>query len=237
MKIFQTLFISLTFTFFCSSQKNSGIITYGQNLNNFIIDTTSIDDSYLKSVLLKSFTDRKNALSADVDVYKLVFNKSQSRFEPIERLSSDYKNAYQRAITKGIYYIDINSNKIVYSKYSGYLGKQLIINYDKQPYAWKIHNEKKEIKGYICQKAEAIIQNEKGVKSKVIAWFTNEINLNFGPKQYFGLPGLIIELHELESVYYLRSIKFKDVELDTTKKGEEISYDDYLKMVNGVSRF
>jgi GLPGLI family protein len=60
--------------------------------------------------------------------------------------------------------------------------------------------------------------------------------LNFGPKNYFGLPGLIIELHELDSVYYVREINFKNVKLDLEDK-RIISYEEYVKKVNVSIRF
>lgn len=237
MKYTTLLILLFLFIFNTNAQTNSGLVTYGQYIGDFIIDTTSIDNTHVKNVLVSQYREMKNALSEDVDVYKLEFKDNLSRFEALKYMDSDFNSGYKMAISKGIYYVDIIRNKIQHENFFSYISKQLVINYNTPNYNWVIEDEKKLISGFECQKAFTIIENTGGVKSKVTAWFTQDINLNFGPKQYFGLPGLIIELHELESVYYFRSIKFKDVELNTTKKGEEISYDDYLKMVNGVSRF
>jgi len=56
---------------------------------------------------------------------------------------------------------------------------------------WKILNEIKEIKGYLCMKAET----KNTLKDQTIhAWFTDAIPVSAGPEGYSGLPGLILEL-------------------------------------------
>ena len=215
------------------SQNYSGEIKYGQEVIK-IFDTTSIAQNDLKDVLLEKFFARQKALAPDENYYTLKFDKDKSVFTTLNMMDSDGKNKVFRELTKGTYYTNI-TDKTVYRK-SNFIGENLILFYNKLPYEeWQIKNEKKIIRGYNCIKAETIRRNEKGVKTKVIAWFTTDINLNFGPKNYFGLPGLIIELHELDSVYYVREIKFKKVTVDEmdTNNRKIITYDDYVKKVNG----
>ncbi len=71
------------------------------------------------------------------------------------------------------------------------LGKKYLIKDEAPKYKWKIHNEIKEVAGYLCMKAETFNEVK---KQKVYAWFTNEIPVSGGPEGYYGLPGMIMEL-------------------------------------------
>ena len=60
-----------------------------------------------------------------------------------------------------------------------------------EPQEWELTKETKKIDQYLCYKAIL-----KSSDKKVEAWFTNEIEAPYGPKGYYGLPGLILELKE-----------------------------------------
>lgn len=220
------------------AQNNSGVIMYGQNIEKFIVDTTKMNDSFLKQVLVDRYKEKQRALAADQNYYILKFSNKNSVFETINTMGSDGNGEIANSLSKGTYYVNLKDNSIYHK--GNFMGKNLIIFYEKQPYEdWQIKNEKKIIRGYNCIKAETVRQNEKGIKTKVIAWFTTDINLSLGPKNYFGLPGLIIELHELDSVYYVREIKFDDVKLDKIdkKNSKIITYDQYKNSSDKRVRF
>lgn len=58
-------------------------------------------------------------------------------------------------------------------------------------FRWKILSEIRDIQGYICMSAETA-DTVKG--QRILAWFTTELPLPFGPEGYGGLPGMILEL-------------------------------------------
>lgn len=60
---------------------------------------------------------------------------------------------------------------------------------------WKMHTDTMRIAGYLCHVA---------VDEGLVAWYTNEIPLSFGPTIYSGLPGLILMI---EDHRYKRLIK------------------------------
>ncbi len=71
------------------------------------------------------------------------------------------------------------------------VGATFLVEEDLKRTRWKILNEIKEIKGYLCMKAETT----NTVKDQTIhAWFTDAIPLSGGPEGFGGLPGMILEL-------------------------------------------
>lgn len=53
---------------------------------------------------------------------------------------------------------------------------------------WKITDETRDILGYTCRRANAIIMDS----IYVVAFYTNEIHVSGGPETFTGLPGMIL---------------------------------------------
>jgi len=71
------------------------------------------------------------------------------------------------------------------------MGQTYIIQDELPDIQWKILNQIKDISGHVCMMAETY----DSIKSqKVIAWFAGDIPVQAGPENYYGLPGLILEL-------------------------------------------
>lgn len=58
-------------------------------------------------------------------------------------------------------------------------------------FRWKILSEIRDIQGYLCMSAETT-DTVKG--QRILAWFTTELPLPYGPEGYGGLPGIILEM-------------------------------------------
>jgi GLPGLI family protein len=103
-------------------------------------------------------------------------------------------------------------------------------------FIWKITQEKRIIGKYTCFKAITIkeVENSKGIhKIPVTAWFSKNIPFNYGPKEYSGLPGLIIELQEGDIKYQLEKIKeVEKVNFKKRLKGKKIT----LKEFNALGK-
>jgi GLPGLI family protein len=115
--------------------------------------------------------------------FKLVFNAGESLYKVVS--SMDFEAEQQKInLVKAIagsdnsYYTNIPLHTFFYQK-----DNQLNISY--KPLKWVITQETKDIGNYLCYKA---------VNEKTEAWFTPKIPVNFGPKTYNGLPGLILEV-------------------------------------------
>lgn len=91
---------------------------------------------------------------------------------------------------------------------------------------WKISNETKLIKNYLCKKATANFRGR-----IYTAWFTEEIPINKGPWKLGGLPGLIFEVNdELNEVQFkLNSISHISKDIDISLHNNKyILWKDYI---------
>lgn len=114
------------------------------------------------------------------------------------------------------------------------LGRTYLVEDSLKTPKWKILNQLKDIAGHICMKAET---EDPVKKQKIVAWFAQDIPVSAGPEQYFGLPGLILELdiNDGSAVVTATQIELKDVskELAVTKKvkAKKIPTSEYEKLI------
>ena len=55
---------------------------------------------------------------------------------------------------------------------------------------WKITDEYRDVAGFSCRRANAIILDS----IYVVAFYTNEIHISGGPESFRGLPGMILQV-------------------------------------------
>lgn len=98
---------------------------------------------------------------------------------------------------------------------------------------WKIHSDKKEILGYDCQKATTDYLGRKW-----IVYFTTDIPINKGPWKLWGLPGLIVEASDSQSIFRFQLVGFEKLNgvsiifVTTKNNGEKfktLSKEDFIK--------
>lgn len=223
MRIFVAIFFLGSFL---THGQSSGVVSYRFNTVNLLQD--------LKRPDLKDFA-QKIIDAANAQEFKLTFNKTKTQFLKIESLStaSDYDQKLDNVARSGF------TSHDVYSDFAN--GKQVEIMSDgtlveskNEDLKWEITSETKEIGGYLCYKAILKIPfinryGESKVK-EVIAYFAPSLPYSFGPKKFYGLPGLILELIENQKTFVVSKIKLSDQELKIDfPKGKTISKEDYEK--------
>ncbi len=95
-----------------------------------------------------------------------------------------------------------NSNIIYFDDYID--DKQYFIKDTLPNLNWELlPDEKKEIQGYVCQKAKLKYRG-----SEFTAYYTLDIPIKFGPWKFDGLPGLIMEIQlDDDNNYYWKATK------------------------------
>ena len=178
--------------------------------------------------------ERKLARMANNVLYELSFTNSTSRFRIVESMNSDEnKLVTQNIFDSGEYYIDSHTNIIQNRKTLE--NKKYIINLE--PLCWTILNESRVVNGYECIKAissQIFYSERKGVNQtqEIVAWFTPEIPVSLGPKQFYGLPGLVVEVTGEGATYTLEKLIMKNdsVKITPFTKGEEVSIEEFQRI-------
>lgn len=228
-KILTIIFIS--FSFICySQQKYSGEVVYNISLktnvksNKIVQNIESTDEAEKKAQSIL-----KNA--RDV-VAHLIFTEKESLYKlevPMENDSEQRINLTRILAGKNeVYYFNNETKERLFQK-NNMVGQFLI---SIQPIEWEITQESKSIGNYICYKA--IKKDTLALNKKTITWFTPQIPVSFGPKEYNGLPGLILELHNSLGSFKVLEIKLnqkKPIKIEKPTKGKQITEKEYKKLL------
>ena len=160
----------------------------------------------------------------------------------------------------GDYYKNIQTKKS--AKENEFSGKQFLIQDNLTDYQWEMEQETKTIGNYLCFKATTVVKmpapremrfgrgrpgaqpkdDEKREEPKepelvdtvVTAWYTLDVPVGHGPSDYYGLPGLILELSYANTNIMCTKITInpKDkIEINEPKKGKKVSQVEYDKII------
>lgn len=120
--------------------------------------------------------------------FNLAFTDAKSLYTPIE--GGDEKpnpfGFFQSAASDNIVYTDMDSLKSVASK--AIYDENFMVTDSVRNIHWKITDETREIAGFQCRRANALIMDS----IYVVAFYTNEILTPSGPESFSGLPGMIL---------------------------------------------
>jgi GLPGLI family protein len=157
-----------------------------------------------------------------------------------------------------------NTKEKIYTVDREFMGKEFLIQDSLPKLAWKLENETKQIGGYTCFKATAVREASKTdfrnfrMKKKeadkkeevgktnlmdeldlpkeitITAWYTLDIPVSQGPENYWGLPGLILEVNDGKTTILCSKVvlNLKDkVEIKAPTNGEVITQKKYDETV------
>lgn len=172
-----------------NSQNISGIVKYKgeinqEHVNDFIEKLRAKKlSAKVTNEVIKMYQD------ATPDYYALHFKDHESYYflEP----SLDPPNTpYNVGSKSGIlpYYTNNETNQIIM------MGSDLGNVRIKSNTKWRVTQETHRIGNFLCYQAIGTWQSSNDQGSDVIVWFTPDIPINFGPKAYKDLPGLILKV-------------------------------------------
>ncbi len=171
-----------------------------------------------------SFIVNKAAEYAKQYRYILKFNPNESYYyidagmKPDDLEDPMAYHLSKRVLGSGIFYQNAPKRYSLNQKESMH---QLFLVKDTIQNNWTITYEKKMIGGFKCYKATKKCK----CGQDIVAWFTPEIPVPFGPAGYGGAPGLILQLTFFKHTLRVKNIKFlkKPIPITPPNKGEPIT--------------
>jgi GLPGLI family protein len=186
--IFLLFNVSLVF-----SQKIEGKITYLASSKMALKSIEQNNEDSKKHIRKEVNQIYKNA--KDIKVI-LKFNESVSEYYALDKMDFTNKDAIN------ITHIMSGSEKKFYTqnltmKYESktldcYLLGECFLIENELP-NWVLRQETKTIQGFLCYKA--ILINPRNGKQNLEAWYTPKLPYHYGIMEYYGLPGVILELN------------------------------------------
>ena len=184
---------------------------------------------------MKKATEKKHLLT---------FNKGECLYEEQQALEKPEIPSSGMVISVsysggGKKYLDLKNKKSIVEE--EIFGKEFLIVEPLEKPDWKLLNETKKIGEYNCFKAEILIQVTEKQKEEykeflkkeetkpslfkmeepkdktIVAWYTPEIPVSFGPNNYWGLPGLILEINEDETIILCSKVTLSNKEKSKIK--------------------
>ncbi len=220
-------FTVLCFCFSVSAQEFQGKAEYfSKRIEKKKTEKAEIkNEEPLNPEMEKAFKEAMK--KAGEKTYLLTFSKIESVYEQPEELQQPQNPGGGFSISvafsgEGKKYINLKEKFEL--EEAEIFGKEFLIKEKLTPMNWNLVDETKKIGDYVCFKAELLIpvtdkQNQeyeeflkkeeikpalfkmdKPEDKRVTAWYTPEIPVSFGPNNFWGLPGLILEINDDEKV-------------------------------------
>jgi len=198
--------------------------------------------------------------------YILDFNKTESMFYEEEQVDamSGATDTWGANFTRGDQYKNVKENMLLQSQ--EFYGKKFLVKDKLALIDWNMESESKQIGQYMCFKATAMVptdelawydfswddlrkkeasadadgetQTEESLTA-VEAWYTLQIPVGHGPGEYWGLPGLILEVSAGNTTMLCSKIMLnpeEPIDIVAPSKGKEITKEEYQSTIQDKMR-
>lgn len=195
--------------------------------------------------------------------YVLTFNKTESFFKEDEKLDamSGATDSWGANFAAGDSYKNVKDTALIQTQ--EFYGKKFLVKDKLMKIDWQMGSETKQIGNYMCFKAVALVPDDDltwfnfswdklrrntPVKdsitgetkmpeikmTQVTAWYSPQIPVSHGPMEYWGLPGLILEVSAGDTTMLCSKLIMnpeEKTEIEAPSKGKEINKKDYQTTV------
>lgn len=190
--------------------------------------------------------------------YVLSFNKEESVFIEEDQLDaiSGATDSWGKNFAPGKQYKNVKTNTQLQEQ--EFYGKKFLVKDVLQPIEWSLESESKTIGNYSCFKATASVPSDEltwysfswdklrntaesdstGLKevkmTQIEAWYAPQIPVRHGPLDYWGLPGLILEVSANNTTMLCSKIVLNPdeiIEIEAPTKGKEVSKTEYQTII------
>lgn len=249
MKKYRTLlFLTLIFSSsILTSQDFIGKAVYKTDRNIEVsLDSTKIQADKINSIQAQL----RKAMQKE---YELVFTTAASNWREIEKLGqpSVATSGVQIRIAGGggdaLLYKNTKTQKSIETK--DVMGKLFLVSGAMKTLDWEMTSETKQIGKYTCYKAIALREvtnkvavavngertEEKETRTEtVVAWYTPDIPVNHGPDEYWGLPGLILEVSNGKKMMICTRVVLNSGEqmaIEIPSKGKPVTDEEFKEIM------
>jgi GLPGLI family protein len=199
--------------------------------------------------------------------YVLTFNKTESMFKEEDQVDAiaGATDSWGNNFSRGDQYKNVKENLLVQSQ--EFYGKKFLVKDKLQEIDWKMGSESKQIGQYMCFKASASIPTDELSwfdfswgdlrreeasdtadasneapeipMTEVEAWYTLQVPVSHGPAEYWGLPGLILEVSAGNTTMLCSKIVMnpeETIKIEAPDKGKEITKTEYQATIRNKMR-
>ena len=203
-------------------------------------------DEQLKIDLAKAFEKK----------YILRFDKTASLYEEQEKLAAPSPGGHMLEVKTpgdGKHYKNLKQKNYIVE--TDAFDKDFLIVDSLPKHDWQMTGETKKIGNYTCYKATAVLKpevpeapkEEKAVsilgtidsETTITAWYTPDIPVSHGPANYWGLPGLILEVSDGRTVLLCSKVVInpkEKIEIKAPKKGERVTQSEFNQIMEKKSQ-
>ena len=191
--------------------------------------------------------------------YTLNFNKSESTYTQNKKLAAPQTggNGFKFVIAGNGGGSDVLYKNIAEKKYinkTEISGKRFLIKDKLEDFGWEMSGETKNIGNYTCYKATRSREEtrtsmsmtdgkseEKKEKVTIVttAWYTPQIPVSNGPEDFWGLPGLILEIQDGKLTIVCSEIVMnpsEKTEIKKPRKGKKVTQAKFDKIMDEHSK-
>jgi GLPGLI family protein len=206
----------------------------------------------------------KNRLEKE---FVLIFNKEESVFNEEEQLDaiSGATDSWGKNFAAGENYKNVKTN--IQIQQQEFYGKKFLVKDQLQSIDWTLGDETKQIGNYMCFKATSFVptddllwysfswgrmrstenqesdnkENKDVDVTQIEAWYSPQIPVGHGPSEFWGLPGLILEVSAGETTMLCSKIIINPdeaTEIVAPKKGTIVTKNEYQDIIqNKMAEF
>lgn len=229
-----TAFLNIAAFASAFAQNFEGIATYKTDRKvELKMDSTHMNDEIqqqLQAQLRKQFQKE----------YTLRFNANESLYQEVESLSTPAPSTGGiNIILSGnddVLYRNLKENQ--YINQTEIMSKIFLITDSLQKDDWKLEKETKNIGNYTCFKAtrtrevteqtfssdsDSLVNITKN--QTTVAWYTLDIPIQHGPSDFWGLPGMILEINDGDQTILCSKIVLnpeKKTKIEAPSKGKKV---------------
>lgn len=166
----------------------SGTIEFEKSINMYALikkNITKENESYLQPVY-DQYVKTKPQFKKMKSI--LTFSKDKALFKPVEEENpaTDMYGSDPMVTQNNIIFTDLLTNTSIAQK--NIFEEKFLLKDSTRKINWKITDETRDIAGYTCRRANALVLDS----VYVVAFYTDEIVPSGGPESFSGLPGMIL---------------------------------------------